>query len=154
MPERTLTHDTFRLERDYPVPPAKVFQAFADPAIKQLWWGGAADGFTAVAETTDFREGGRDHQSGHWADGTESVFDAVYYEITENERLVYGYEMHVNGVRLSVSLASIELAATDAGTRLTLTEQGTYFDALDNPAQRKEGTSELLDRLGTVVVGG
>ena len=32
--DRNVTHATFTLERSYPVPPARVFAAWADPAAK------------------------------------------------------------------------------------------------------------------------
>ena len=38
MAERSVTHATFTLERTYDAPPAKVFKAFADPAIKRRWF--------------------------------------------------------------------------------------------------------------------
>ena len=33
-----VTHATFTLERSYPVPPAQVFAAWADPAAKASWF--------------------------------------------------------------------------------------------------------------------
>jgi hypothetical protein len=59
--------------------------------------------------------------------------------------------MRFDGAMLSVSLASIEFTPTDAGTRLTLTEQGVYFDDLDNSEQRKRGTQDLLEAIAPVV---
>ena len=59
--------------------------------------------------------------------------------------------MRVDGARLSVSLTSIVLTPTDAGTRLTLTEQGVYFDDLDNTEQRIEGMREALEMIAPMV---
>lgn len=153
MTDRTLSHSTFVIERDYPVPVSKVFAAFADPAVKSRWFG-ADDTWTTESESFDFREGGLEHQHGRWANGTTSQFDARYVEIVENLRIVYSYEMHVNGGRLSVSISSVEFAPTASGTRLKLTEQGTFFDDLDNPAQREEGTGQILDALGRILAEG
>ena len=36
---RSITHATFVVERTYPVAPARVFAAWADPAIKASWFG-------------------------------------------------------------------------------------------------------------------
>jgi uncharacterized protein YndB with AHSA1/START domain len=36
--DRYVTHATFSLERIYPVPPARVFAAWADPAAKARWF--------------------------------------------------------------------------------------------------------------------
>ena len=36
--DRYVTHATFSLERSYPVPPARVFTAWSDPAAKARWF--------------------------------------------------------------------------------------------------------------------
>lgn len=152
---RKLTHSTFDLTREYAAPVSKVFQAFADPETKAKWFNGPADVWRLIGSSMDFREGGREHSEGQFGDnGPTSRFDAEYHEILENARIVYSYEMRFNGAKLSVSLASIEFAPTDAGTRLTLTEQGVYFDDLDNTEQRKQGTQQLLDAIAPVVEEG
>ncbi len=152
MTERKLTHSTFTLEREYKASPTKVFKAFSDPAIKAKWFDTPSDEWRHIGSSLDFREGGREHSEGQFGEGGPvSRFDAYYHEVVDDLRLVYDYEMRVNGQRLSVSLASIELTPTATGTRLTLTEQGVYFDDLDNTEQRKEGTIELLESLATAV---
>ena len=65
-------------------------------------------------------------------------------------RLVYSYEMYAGAARISVSVATIEFAAADGGTRLTWTEQGAYLDGIDGneaPRLREGGTGEMLDGL-------
>jgi hypothetical protein len=49
--------------------------------------------------------------------------------------------------RISVSLATIELTPDSGRTLLTLTEHGAFFDGLELPARREEGTGSLLDAL-------
>lgn len=152
--ERKLTHSQFDLTREYKAPPSKVFQAFADPEMKAKWFEGPSDQWRHIGSSMDFREGGREFSEGQFGEnGPISRFDAEYHEILEDVRIVYSYEMRFNGAKLSVSLASIEFTPTDAGTRLTLTEQGVYFDDLDNTEQREQGTKELLDALAPVVEG-
>jgi len=149
--ERKLTHSTFELEREYKAPVAKVFQAFADPALKSKWFDGP-EPWRPIESAMDFREGGREVNEGQFGEGGPiSRFDGTYHEIVENLRIVYSYEMRVDGVRLSVSLTSIVLTPTDAGTRLTLTEQGVYFDDLENPELRIEGMREALEMIAPVV---
>ena len=70
-----------------------------------------------------------------------------YHEIVDNLRIVYSYEMRFGGDRLSVSLTSLEFTPREGGTLLTLTEQGVYFDDLDNSPHRERGTGELLNAL-------
>lgn len=152
MTERKLTHSTFVLERAYKATPSRVFQAFADPKVKARWFDAPSEEWRPIDSAMDFREGGREHSESQFGEGGPvSRFDAYYHEIVDDLRIVYSYEMRVNDDRLSVSIASIELAETAEGTRLTLTEQGVYFDDLDNSAQREQGTRELLDVIAPVV---
>lgn len=150
----TLNHNTFRLEREYPAPPATVFRHFADEALKRKWFGGD-EGWTTIGHDMDFRVGGVEYDEGRFEGGENgsftSRFDAVYHDIVEDQRIVYSYDMHVDGVHLSVSVASIELTPTSSGTLLTLTEQGVYFDGHEDPALRERGTKDLLEALGRVL---
>jgi uncharacterized protein YndB with AHSA1/START domain len=57
-----------------------------------------------------------------------------------NERIVYAYDMHLNEVRMSVFRATIEFKGEDAGTRLSLTEQGAFLDGYDDAGSRERGT--------------
>ena len=59
--------------------------------------------------------------------------------------------MHRDDVRISVSLATVELEPHGDGTRLTLTEHGVYLDGHDTPAQREHGTIEMMNALGDYV---
>jgi hypothetical protein len=56
--------------------------------------------------------------------------------------------MHLDARKISVSLATIELAPAGAGTKLKLTEQGAFLDGYDDAGSREHGTGLLLDRLG------
>lgn len=143
----SVTHSTFTLERTYDASPARVFAAFADPEQKAVWFGGPPEWPLAAFEV-DFRVGGRELNRGGPKDGPMHSFDALYYDIVPDERIVYAYEMHLDEVRISVSLATIELAPTGDGTRLTLTEQGAYLDDFDDPTLRETGMADLLDALG------
>jgi len=95
----------------------------------------------------DVRPGGRERLKGRWASGMVSTFDAVYFDVMPDERLVYAYEMSLDDRKVSVSLATIELTPVGDGTRFSITEQGAYLDGLDD-GSRERGTAYLLDRLG------
>jgi uncharacterized protein YndB with AHSA1/START domain len=78
--------------------------------------------------------------------------DGIYFDIVQNERIVYAYTKDMDGVRISASLASVELTpAGDAKTRLRLTEHGIYFDGKDSAAEREMGTRGLLEKLVAAV---
>ena len=147
MSTRSVTHDTFVIERTYPASPARVFAAWADPAIKSRWFGGP-DEWGPSEFDLDFQIGGREISRGGPVGGPVHAYDARYYDIVPNERIVYAYDMHIDATRISVSVATVELKPAGAGTRLIFTEQGAYLDGHDTSAERKHGTGELLDALG------
>ena len=150
MTERSVTHATFVVERTYTASPARVFAAFADPAIKQRWFA-SPDELGAAEHDIDFRVGGREINRGGPPDGPLYTYAAMYQDIIPDQRIVSTYEMLMAETRISVSLATVELIPAGSGTRLVYTEQGAFLDGHDTPAQREHGTRELLEALGTVV---
>ncbi len=148
-----ITHGTIVLKRTCEASPAHVFKAFADPEIKQRWFV-EGEGFEVAEYSHDFRVGGQ--EGGRFAtkaDGSTPIFhnDTTYYDIVENERIVFAYAMSdADKTPFSVSLATIELRAKAAKTtELVFTEQGAFFG--DGEAQitsREEGWGELLTALG------
>jgi uncharacterized protein YndB with AHSA1/START domain len=146
-----VAHATFSLERTYDASPAAVFHALSDAAAKARWFGGG-DGYTVLERHMDVRPGGRERLKGRWASGRVATFDAFYYDVVPNERLVYAYEMHIDDRKISVSLATLELRPSGAGTRLLVTEQGAFLDGGDD-GSREQGTGFLLDRLGASLPG-
>jgi uncharacterized protein YndB with AHSA1/START domain len=151
MTDRSAVHDTFRIDRHYAAAPDRVFQAFADPQAKAAWFGGPAE-LKREDEEFDFREGGRETMVTVLDDGTRIGYYVTYTDVVPGERLVYTYEMSMNGKRISVSVATVEMrAAAGGGTEFSLTEQGVYLDGLDTPAQRRQGTEDLLTALGATL---
>jgi uncharacterized protein YndB with AHSA1/START domain len=147
MTERTITHGTFSLERSYPAPRSLVYAAFATLEGKAAWFEGG-DGYTLLERRFDFREGGTERATGRWDSGTVSQFDATYFDIVPEERIVYAYEMQLDGVKISVSLATIEFKPAGQGTRLLITETGAFLDGYDDAGSREHGTNFLMDLLG------
>jgi uncharacterized protein YndB with AHSA1/START domain len=152
MTERPVIHDTFAIERTFPASPSRVFAAFASKEAKDAW-GDTGDlsepGPDAGDTEFDFRIGGRE-RFGIGFQGTSFRYDALYYDIVPDQRIIYSYEMYANDARISVSVATIEFAATPEGTALTWTEQGAYLDGFDGPQApqlRRGGTAEMLDGL-------
>jgi uncharacterized protein YndB with AHSA1/START domain len=147
MTERIVTHTTFVIERTYPARPDRVFAAFADPEIKQRWFAGPPEWGTGEREM-EFRVGGRETNRGGPPGGPIHAFEAQYYDIVPDQRIIFGYDMHLDDTRISVSLATVELTPSGSGTRLKFTEQGAFLDGFDDPGGRERGTIELLDALG------
>jgi uncharacterized protein YndB with AHSA1/START domain len=147
---RSVVHAIFSLERLYSASPTQVFRALSDQAAKARWFGGG-EGLVVLERHMDVRPGGRERLQGRWASGMVTTFDAVYFDVVPNQRLVYGYEMRQDDRKISVSLATIELAPAGEGTRLKVTEQGAFLDGYDDAGKREHGTGLLLDRLGAAL---
>jgi len=145
---RSVTHATFHLERTYDASCARVWKALTDPAAKAQWFGAASEQLEIIERGMDVRPGGRERLKGRWGGGVVSTFEATYHDVIENERLVYGYEMHLDDRKISVSLATLQLKADGKRTQLLVTEQGAFLDGYDDAGSREHGTCELLDALG------
>jgi uncharacterized protein YndB with AHSA1/START domain len=148
--ERSTTHSTFVIERTYNATPQRVFDAWADPAAKSAWFGPPQKGDYSL----DFRVGGIEHFTASAPDGALYTYDSRFMDIVSRLRIVHCYDMLRDAIRISVSVATIELEAHGAGTRLTLTEYGVYLDGQDTAEAREHGTKEMIEALGEFVDGG
>ena len=151
--ERSQTHATFVLERTYDAAVARVWHALSDGAARAEWFTGGDD-VTTTESSHDFRVGGQTVDDGQWHGGPRSRFVATYTDIVEERRIVYAYDMWLDGRHISTSIGTMALQAQDDGTtRLTYTERGVHLDGLDTPQQREEGTAGLLDLLASFLHG-
>jgi uncharacterized protein YndB with AHSA1/START domain len=125
-----------------------VFAALADGEARQIWMNDPDFKSDGTAYELDFRVGGYERFGGRAPDGTTHRCLALIYDIGPDRRVIYGYEMYVDGTRVSVSLATVEIASHAVSTRLTFTEQGAWLDGLDTPEAREGGWQNVLDHLG------
>ena len=151
---RSVAHDSFSVERTYPVPPKRTFDAWASESSKARWFAEDLGFFAAPgAYSLDFRIGGRERLDGTLINGRAFGYEAVYQDIVDGERIVASYDVRIDGQRTSVSLMTVEFSATPSGTKLVLTEQGAFLDGLDTNAQRVDGATDMLDKLGAHLIG-
>lgn len=145
---RRLARAGFTVEREYPVPRERLWAAFAREEEKRAWFG-EDDAYEPGAWSFDFRVGGVDVAEGAFHDGPVSRYEARYVDIVEPARIVTVYDMWIDGVHMSTSLASFELEPIDQGTRLVHVEHGVFFDDFaDGGPGREVGSRGLLDALG------
>jgi len=148
MTQRATVHDTFVINRNFRFERQLVYGAWTSAAAKSQWFVGGA-GWTAELRELDFRVGGREQVIGRKAGGSISRFDARYHEIVPGERIVYVYDMYIDAVQMSVSLATIEFQPHQEGTQLVITEQGVFLrpEGRDDARGREHGTNILVDQL-------
>jgi uncharacterized protein YndB with AHSA1/START domain len=148
-PGRSVVHATFHLERTFDAPVDRVWRALTEQAAKQKWFAGPPGSSWELLERhMDVRPGGRERLKGRWEGGVVSTFDATYYDVIPNDRLVYAYEMHMGDRKISVSLATMQLETDGGRTTLKVTEQGAFLDGYDDSGSREQGTGHLLNALG------
>jgi len=150
---RSVVHATFHLERTYDAPVARVWNALTDEKAKQKWFGGTPGRWELLERHMDVRVGGSERLKGRWEGGTVSTFDATYHDVIPNERLIYSYVMHLDEMKISVSLATMELKADGRKTTLKVSEQGAFLDGYHDAGSREHGTGHLLDALGASLRG-
>jgi uncharacterized protein YndB with AHSA1/START domain len=144
MSERSVEHATFVIERTYDASPDRVFAAWSDREAKARWFHDSEREFEF-----DFRVGGRERREGTLPDGHAYTFQALYQDIVPARRIVFTYDMLLDEIRISVSVATVELRPERAGTRLVFTEQGAFLDGHEVPERREHGMGSLLDALAT-----
>ena len=144
----SVVHSEFTIERHYEFTPAQTLSAFADPDLKGQWFA-VPEHFQNRAWELDFRVGGGELNRGTVPGGPTYTFKSRFHEITTDERIVFAYDMHADEALMSVSLTTVQfLPMRGNATRLLFTEQGAFFDGLDEPAAREHGTGEFLTALG------
>src|SRR5437868_4464816 len=117
MPQPSVIHATFVLEKRYAKPLARVFAAFSDPAIKRRWYA-EREGNTVETFEMDFRPGGSETLA--YRMGANTPFPGalisnqeVFQDIVENQRVVTASAMAFEGRRFSASLLTFECLPVD-----------------------------------------
>ncbi|MDG4791605.1 SRPBCC domain-containing protein [Micromonospora sp. WMMD1102] len=141
MTGHSVKHSTFMLERTYAAAPAAVFAAWSDRDTKAKWFAAEDDRYTL-----DFRVGGT--EAVHGSVPADLVARSEYHDIVPGERIVYTTALFGDRVLSTVSLTTVQFARDGDGTRLVLTEQGTFLDDQEQPGWREQGTGDWLDALG------
>lgn len=153
MQQPSAVHATFVIERSFSKPPAQVFAALADPARKRRWFG-EGNGHEVEVFHSDFRVGGVERLQYRLNESTPFpgvllTNEGLYQDILPDRRVVTVSAMSLSEKRISVSLVTLELLATEQGTDLVCTHQGTFFEGADGPQRREAGWRKLLDKFDT-----
>jgi len=136
-----VTHSTFTLERRYPVPVQRVFEAWATPEARRRWMAQGAE------HSQDFVVGGLETVKGVDGEGRALTYEARYADIATNERILTTSTLRTGDQLSTVSVTSVEFRADGAGTRVVVTEHGMYLPGQEQPEWREQGTAQQLDTL-------
>jgi uncharacterized protein YndB with AHSA1/START domain len=146
MPERSVTHSTFVIERDYPVTPERVFAAFSDPAKKRRWFAEGEE-FEIEHYALDFQVGGREEARFRGKNGFTFTNRTLFQDILPHRHIVFAYTMSMGDKRISCSQATVEFLPREKATTLVFTEQAAFFEGADGPKMRQDGWRLLLEAL-------
>jgi uncharacterized protein YndB with AHSA1/START domain len=140
-----LAKPSLTLKRRLKAPPAKVFDAWADPQKLVLWFGPAHTVQDSVRAQMDVRPGGRFRVQFSTDEGESHEVGGTYKELVPDKRLVFTWAWHTTPER--ESLVTITLAPDGDGTLLTLHHE-QFFDeqARDGHQRGWTGTLEKLGR--------
>jgi uncharacterized protein YndB with AHSA1/START domain len=118
-PIQGVTHETLVFEREIPAPVVDVFSAYADARVRAAW---------SVA-SNDI------HGNTH------------YLEIVPNQRIVSSETLSTHGMRLAISLITIEFSDLGKATRLKCTIQIASFVGQDMIRGYEDGNNGALNGL-------
>lgn len=148
-----MLHGSFSHSRVLAASPKAVFAAYADLGVRQRWFRIPSEP-EAAHHALDFRVGGGENACGRFsaAGVAETIeYRSQFAEIVPDARIVYTYELFIDGQLRSVSLATVELVEDAGGTRLTYTEHyvfvATTGDGSADRAEREAGTRLQLNGL-------
>lgn len=151
MSSQPIVHNTFAVERSYPVAVERAWAAFADPALKRRWYA-EREGNDVDEFEQEFHIGGVERLQ--YRLGKDSPFpgviilnDGSFQDIVPHERIVATSTMSFQGKRISTSLLTFQFIPGDGKTDLIVTHQGAFFEGADGPQMREAGWRALLDRL-------
>jgi uncharacterized protein YndB with AHSA1/START domain len=130
-------HGSFTLPLDLAVPPDRVFAAFSEPSLRKQWFRIPSEPGASHYEL-DFRIGGHEIAEGAFAPSgvREHVgYRARFLDIVPDERIVFSYEVILDGRRRWVSLVTVELAPDGDGTHMSRTEQYAFLTSTGDGRQ-------------------
>lgn len=141
------TFGSFTISRLFKASPARVFAAWATPEGKQAWFTAPNNEWEQVDRQFDFRVGGNDVLIGKWKYGVVTHFSSTYRDIVPDRRIVFVYDMLVDGKKISVSMVTVEISPEGEGARMVMSEQDVFLDGYVDNGSREHGTTAQMGML-------
>ena len=146
MTARSVLHTSSVIETQFNASPSRVFAAWTNPEAKRRWSDCHADQ-SDNTYSLDFRPGGCEIHRVVMPDQSVQLVQKQFFDILPSARIVFGYDIALDGRRLSVSLVTVQFEPSKAGTRMVVTEYIAYLDGHQDLEERIRGTNEGFHRL-------
>ena len=143
----SIAEGTVTLSKNYASPVEAVFAAWSR-ADAQLAWGDPGEGWAMRFDQFRFAVGETDICRFGPVGGPEYVNENRYLAIAPQRRIVYATSLSTEGALTFAGTLAVEFDGYPEGTRLTLIEQGLYFDGRDEVAGHRAGWESMLTALG------
>ena len=147
------TSGSFTINRNFNHPAENVFKAFSDPATKAKWFMGPMGGET-LERVIEARTGGSEVLKFKHPSGMITHFIAKYHTVESGKRIVYSYDLMIDGKHHSTSLALVELNSVGKNTDMIFTEFVAWHDGTElskGLASREHGTNWQFDKVAEVL---
>ena len=147
------TSGSFTINRNFNHPAEKVFKAFSDPALKTRWFTGPTGGET-LERAIEVKTGGSEVLRFKHPSGMITHFIAKYHAVEQVKRIVYSYDLMIDGKHHSTSLALVELNSVGKNTDMIFTEFVAWHDGTElskGLASREHGTRWQFDKVAEVL---
>ncbi|MGA9885767.1 MAG: SRPBCC domain-containing protein [Candidatus Acidiferrales bacterium] len=129
------------LRRTFDAPRELVFKVWTDPKHVAEWWG--PRGFKTTIHEMNVRPGGRWYYSMRAPDGKDYVFDGVYLDVAEPERLIFDGSIH--GLPEQRVWTEVTFVESEGKTEI-IVRQLFSFES-DATRGAKIGWNQQMDRL-------
>jgi len=118
-------HETLHFTQPVSAPLAGVWKAFTAPRQRAIW--SAPAGEVLIYDQAQFEIGGRDIYRCGPPEALDYQGVVDYIQILEQQLILHTEVVSAGDQILSAALVTIEFAATDSGTQITVTDQLTSF---------------------------
>jgi uncharacterized protein YndB with AHSA1/START domain len=139
--------DTIVQEITIDAPPARVFDAFADPTERVRWWSAPDGRFRTTHMDSDLRPGGKWTMRGIRQDGSPFTITGEYRDVERPTLLVFTWLPDWQGDETE-SIVRVEFIGEAGSTRVRLTHSGLMTD---RARSSHRGWPQILERLQSYV---
>ena len=148
MNEKTAEKTSLEIIRFINVPPARVYDAWTDPAQLREWFG--PENVRTRNITADARIGGKYRWDLTSPEGEEMSAFGEYRELVPGKKIVFTWKWDDDETwENRTSVVTVELSESGGGTELRLTHE--QLPSEESRDRQSEGWNSLLDRLAQFI---